>query len=165
MKELWKEIHGFNSLYQVSNLGRVKSFKCLDPDGRILKPTPSRNYYQVGLYMDGICEKIFIHKLVAIAFIKKPASDGTKLMVDHINNDPKDNRSINLQWITHRENSSKDKWRGSYTSKYIGVHFDKRSEKWRSGISIMGKRDHLGYFDSEIEASNAYQLKLKKTKI
>ena len=47
------------------------------------------------------------------------------------------------------------------TSKYIGVNWKKQNKKWRAAIKINGKAKHLGYFDDELEASNAYQEKLK----
>ena len=80
-------------------------------------------------------------------------------IVDHKNNVKTDNRLSNLQQIKHRENSSKDKHRYNPTSKYVGVN--KVGEKYRATISINNKKIHIGYFDSEIEASKAYQLKLK----
>ena len=61
----------------------------------------------------------------------------------------------NLQYITQRLNSSKDKKNTS--SIYTGVSWSKEKKKWKSCIRINGKSKHLGYFTDELEASNAYQ--------
>jgi len=65
------------------------------------------------------------------------------------------NNVSNLQLISQRENSSKDRKDGS--SQYTGVSWFKKSNKWRSVIYINGKLKHLGLFDNELDASNAYQ--------
>ena len=65
-----------------------------------------------------------------------------------------------MQVITQRENSSKDKKGGS--SKYVGVTFNKLNNTWKSQINIDGKIKYLGDFKNEIDASKAYQNKLKE---
>jgi hypothetical protein len=134
MKEIFKTIPDYPS-YQVSNWGNVKSFKW--GKERILKP---------GLYNNGY----FLNH--------KP--DGHKLVVDHIDNDKSNNRRENLQIITSRENSSKDK--KGYTSKYVGVCWNTQINKWQSRIMINGKVKYLGSFDRETEASKTYEHELKK---
>ena len=81
--------------------------------------------------------------------------NNNKLIVDHINNDKLDNTVENLQYITQRLNSSKDKKNTS--SIYTGVSWNKEKKKWKSCIRINGKSKHLGYFTDELEASNTYQ--------
>ena len=78
-EEIWKTIEGFES-YQVSNFGRVKSFK-LDKE-RILKPNIDHdNYYVVTLYKNKTRRLMKVHQLVAIAFLNhKPC--GMKLVVN-----------------------------------------------------------------------------------
>jgi hypothetical protein len=85
--------------------------------------------------------------LVAMAFLNhKP--DGThKIVVDHINNNKLDNRVVNLQLISQRENLSKDRKDG--TSKYVGVCWKKSRNKWQVDIKIDGKRKYLGLFTDE----------------
>ena len=161
--EIWKDIKDYEGLYQVSNLGRVKSLKF--GKERILKGNKNFNGYSlVALYKDGKTKTITVHQLVAMAFLShKPC--GYKLVVDHINTVKTDNRLQNLQLITHRENLSKDKrWSSKYTSKYTGVFWYKRSQKWRAEIRINGKIKYLGSFKSELEASEAYQSKLETIK-
>jgi hypothetical protein len=117
MEEIFKDVKGYEGLYQVSNLGRVKSLPKTwvsgnggfrSHYGKILKATKcSSGYYQVGLYKDGVSKKLRIHKLVAMAFFNH-APNGYKIVVDHIDNNKENNRVDNLQLITNRENSSKD---------------------------------------------------------
>lgn len=161
--EIWKDIKDYEGLYQVSNLGRVKSLKF--GKERILKGSKSSNsYISINLLKYGKTKWIALHQLVAIAFLNhKPC--GYKLVVDHINTIKTDNRLENLQVITHRENLSKDKrWSSKYTSKYVGVSWYKRCRKWKAQMLIKGKYKTLGYFKTELEASEAYQSKLETIK-
>jgi predicted XRE-type DNA-binding protein len=96
MKEIWKDIEGFEGEYQISNLARVKSFK--GKRAIILKQsTQSRGYKQVSL--PSKCT--LVHVLVARAFINKPEY---KVEVNHINGDKSCNEVSNLEWVTHKEN-------------------------------------------------------------
>ncbi len=165
MKEIWKNVKGYEGLYEVSNLGRVKSLAREDSIGRKIKerilktPPDGSGYAQCNLCLEGKTRNFFIHKLVAMAFLDhKP--DGMKIVVDHIDNNKSNNRLENLQLISQRQNSSKDKKGGS--SEHIGVTWDKAKSKWMSRITIDGRLKYLGYFTNEIEASEAYQLALNK---
>tara|TARA_R110000744_G_scaffold349632_1_gene455275 strand:- start:369 stop:854 length:486 start_codon:yes stop_codon:yes gene_type:complete len=159
MEEVWKSVKSYEGLYEVSNLGRVKSLKRkLVSEDKILKLMfNSTGYLKVSLYKDGKIKVRVIHQLVAESFLNHTV-DGFKLVVDHISNVKTDNRLENLQVITTRENLSKDK---KGTSKYTGVCWYSRYKNWRSKIVINGKHKHLGYFNTELEASNAYQIALK----
>ena len=76
--------------------------------------------------------------------------------LDHKDRDPANNAISNLRECTFSENcqNSTKSW-GS--SKYQGVYWDKKANKWRSQIGVNSKRVNLGYFDDEVEASNAYR--------
>lgn len=158
MKETWRDVKGYEGDYQISDLGRVKSLKF----GRekILKQSLTKiGYFKVNLHKNKTRNTCVVHVLVAVAFLNhKP--DGHKIVIDHIDNDKLNNCIDNLQLITQRENISKDIVRAS--SRYIGVHWQKRAKKWRSQIQIKGKIKHLGYFKCEIEASKVYQDALKE---
>ena len=155
--EIWKQLKEYPD-YEVSNLGNVKSLKFNKE--RILKSSKDRDkYLKVNLHKNGKSKTKKIHQLVAMAFLNH-ITNGYEIVVDHINNIRADNRLINLQVITQRENTSKDMKNG--TSKYTGVSWGKKMKKWKSGIYIKGKNKHLGVFNSEIEASKAYQEALKK---
>ena len=153
MIEEFIDIQGFEGLYQVSNLGRVKSFKRNKEKIKTLC-VGTTGYYHTGLIKEGKQYTKKVHQLVSIAFLNhKPC--GHKIVVDHIDGNPLNNRLDNLQLISSRENSSKDKKGGS--SEYTGVCWDRSRGKWISSIIINGKRKTLGRFTEELEASKAYQ--------
>ena len=111
--EIWKDVQGYEGLYQVSNLGRVKSLgrnvkKPLLKSGycwqeeRILKPHKTKyGYLNVRLCKDSRTKDFQIHRLVAIAFIPNPEN---KPQIDHINADKTNNTVNNLRWVTCKEN-------------------------------------------------------------
>ena len=158
MREEYRDIKGYEGHYQISDLGRVKSVKF--GKNKILKQfNTGRGYCSVTLVKDRNKKNCCVHQLVAIAFLRhKP--NGHKIVVDHIDNDKLNNNLYNLQLISHRENSSKDKKGGS--SDYIGVVWNKLSKKWRARIHINGRTRHLGLFADELEASESYQNELKE---
>lgn len=157
-EEIWKDIPNYEGHYQVSNLGRVKSLKHgKEKLKSIFKKKDG--YYGLNLYKNNKHKNAKIHRLVAIAFLNHDYQK-TRLVVDHINNKKDDNRLENLQLITYRENSSKDK--KGWSSKYVGVSWHAAANKWSSHIRFKEKNIYLGVFKNEIDASNAYQRKLKE---
>lgn len=115
--EFWKDIKGYEGLYQVSNMGNVRSAdrivhikkKNFEYDelrkGRILKGQARKHgYLAVWLYkLDGTKRQESIHRLVAEAFCAKQDQDTD---VNHKNEIKTDNRASNLEWCTHKENSN-----------------------------------------------------------
>jgi hypothetical protein len=115
--EVWKPVVGYEELYEVSDQGRVRSRAGKrwngqafhDHKGRVLKPQCSGRYQHVALSREGKVQCVKIHSLVADAFL--PPCPGQRgkcrgcFHVDHINNQPLDNRASNLQWLTHYENT------------------------------------------------------------
>ena len=98
MKEIFKPIPGYEGLYEISNLGRVKSLKFSNE--RILKPCLNNiGYPRVGLLKGGAQKNKFIHRLVLLAFIGE-----SELQVNHINGIKTDNRLENLEYCTASEN-------------------------------------------------------------
>lgn len=156
--EIFKDIPGYEGMYQVSNQGRVKSLK-LNKE-RILKLVDNRGYLQVMLYNEGKFKAIKVHQLVAMAFLNHTPNGYNGLIVDHQDNNKLNNNLSNLQLVTNRYNASKDKKGG--TSKYTGVSWNKERNKWISEIKINGKRKYLGRFKCELAAAVAYQKELIK---
>ena len=166
MGEKWKPVVGYEGHYKVSSLGRVKSLKRSVPLKRggyrkiperiVSISVNSRGYEQVTISLHGKKEFPTVHKLMAIAFLDHTPC-GWELVVDHINNTKTDNRLDNLQIITQRENTSKDK-KGS--SRFTGV-YKAYGGSWVAKIRIEGKKLHLGTFKKEIDAHKAYQNALK----
>jgi hypothetical protein len=166
--EVWKDIPEYEGLYQVSNLGNVRSLDRLDSRGRKIKGTVLKNaitsskYFGVNLSKDNKKKTITVHSLVASAFLDhKPC--GHKLVVNHIDINRENNNLYNLEIITQRENSNLKHIKSS--SKYVGVCWNKKIEKWQSHIYINGKLKYLGLFTDELEAAQAYQNELNKIKL
>jgi len=150
MIEEFRDVEGYKGLYQVSNLGRVKNIK-----DKILKGCDAgKGYLKVNLSKEGKSKNVYIHQLVAIAFLNH-TPNGNKVIVDHVNNNRSNNRLENLQLITHRLNLAKD--RRNKTSKFTGVSWNTKEGLWVSRICVNYKVKFLGYFTNELEASNAYQ--------
>ena len=114
--EIWKDITGYEGLYQVSNMGRVRSldkwYKALYlkhapvicRKGVLLKPNVIKDgYFAVSLHKDKKCKTMPIHILVARTFITNKFN---KPCIDHINGNKTDNRSVNLRWVTNKENQN-----------------------------------------------------------
>lgn len=171
MQEEFRDIPGYEGIYQVSNLGNVKSlprFKMsgsnkVSVKGRILKGRQTGHkrcvYLAVALCDNTHRKQYKIHVLVAMAFLNHTPC-GHKVVVDHINDNKLDNRLENLQLISQRENSYRTQ--GNYSSQYKGVSMCKIKNKWRARIRIHGKEKLIGYFTCELKAHLAYQTKLNE---
>jgi hypothetical protein len=164
MEEIWKDIPDYEGLYQVSNLGRVKSLpkEWITHNGSIHKRNGkvkkifenNRGYVMIGLWQNSKRKNYFVHQLVAMAFLGHKRC-GMKLVIDHINDNKTDNRLENLQIVTTRFNSKKTQ--GNYSSKYKGVHRHSSDKFWVAAIQINGKTKHIGSFECELKAHQAYQ--------
>lgn len=100
MEENWKDIQGFEGIYQISDRGRIKSLKrnkCLK-----LGPNPT-GYITVQLHKNGDIKGFSVHRLVAEAFIPNP---NNYKEVNHIDEDKTNNCKENLEWCTHQYNNT-----------------------------------------------------------
>ena len=121
MKEIWKDIKDYEGVYQVSNLGRVKSLERYVPTNggirlvreRILKPRITKNGYVIASL--GINNNKNVHRLVLQTFC--PIDE--KMDTMHIDNDRTNNRLDNLKWGTRKENlqqmSREGRWRNQFS--------------------------------------------------
>lgn len=99
MTEVWRPIPEYEGLYEVSNMGKVRS---LFRYKKILKPSPNWNgYTTVELWKDHKRKRITIHRLVATCFCENPEN---KPFVNHLDETKTNNRADNLEWVTHIEN-------------------------------------------------------------
>ena len=134
-QEQWKDIPNYESSYQASNLGRLKSLERyvkgkMGPriqKEKILKQNIGKNGYILFYpYKDGISEYLSLHVLIASMFLNFIPC-GNKKIVDHkINNRKFDNSIFNLQIITQRKNNSKDK---TNKTGYTGVSYNSKTKK------------------------------------
>lgn len=123
--EVWRDIPGYEGLYQVSTQGNVKSLR---RNGNFLKPRKDhKGYMNVALTWKCKSKHFKVHRLVALAFIPNPENKRT---VNHIDGNKENNNLENLEWATHSENI--------IHANKIGLR--KVSELQRKAASITGKR-------------------------
>ena len=105
MIEIFKDIEGYEGLYQISNYGNVKSLgNCKYKKDKILKYSKDKDgYLYVGLCKNGKHKYIKIHRLVAEAFIENP---NNYQQVNHKDEDKTNNHVTNLEWCTPKYNSN-----------------------------------------------------------
>ena len=96
--EVWKPVVGWEDLYEVSDHGRVRNRKT----GRCLTPQTSRRYPSVLLKTTGRQKRAYPHRLILEAFVGPPPEG--KPFALHWNDDPRDNRLVNLRWGSPTEN-------------------------------------------------------------
>lgn len=119
------------------------------------------------IYVKGYIDKkeVFIHRVIMEKMINRKLLNTEH--IDHINHNGLDNRRTNLRIVTRSENLENRK-KGSLfagkptTSKYKGVTFHKRDQKWYAQIVKDCKHIHIGTFMSEQEAAIAYNIKAKE---
>lgn len=111
MKEIWKDVIGYEGYYQVSNLGRIRSIdrEVVDKNGvkrsihgKIMRHTfNSDGYPAIPLCRNGVYKRLKIHRLVALAFIPNPDNLPE---VSHLDETRTNNRVDNLVWSSHKDN-------------------------------------------------------------
>lgn len=115
MTEIWRQIPGYENLYEASTFGRIKSVDRLVPGkhpgtyakitGKILSPIKNKGgYLRVNLCDETGRKAKFIHRLVALTFLGPP--DGDKTDVNHKDENTQNNRIDNLEWCTKKYNSN-----------------------------------------------------------
>lgn len=95
-----------------------------------------------------------LHRLILARILGRELELGE--IVDHINNNTLDNRRSNLRVATMSQSNANRRRNRNNTSGYKGVHFYKQYKKWSASLMVMGKRKHLGYFDTAELAHAAY---------
>lgn len=117
INEIWVPIAGFENTYEISNLGRVKSFKY--GKERIMKTPVSDNGYEILiLCKNGVHYKKSVHRLVANAFVPNPEF---KREVNHIDGNKRNNSVTNLEWVTPSENQIHSRKTGLSPTKPIDM--------------------------------------------
>ncbi len=133
MEEIWKDIviekngvvYDYTGIYQVSNLGRIRSLDRTTPDGRYIKgkvksvKINEQGYVRVTLHKNGKEARHMVHRIVATAFIKND-DPVNKTEVNHIDLNRKNNVVTNLEWISHTDNVKYSYKQGSHDNKRKG---------------------------------------------
>ena len=125
MREEWKDIEGYEGLYQISNLGRVKSLMFRNNKysfNKIYFMKPQNNakgYKTIRLSKDGVVENHRIHRLVAKHYIPNL---NNKPCVNHIDGNKQNNNVSNLEWATHSENLKHAHRTGLKKATFLGCY-------------------------------------------
>ena len=167
MKEEWKDIKGFESYYQISSLGSVRSKerrvqykngKFATHKYRKRKPSLSE-YRMIALSKENKIRLLKISRLVAKHFIPNPFN---KPVVNHIDGDKYNDIVSNLEWSTYSENSihAFNVGLNKKKNKVSGVFYDPKRKKWASYLYRDCKNIFIGRFNTEEEAIIKRQIKL-----
>ena len=169
LEEIWVDILNYESVYQVSNLGNVRSLTrkvyngkgYYTLPGKNLKPNPDPSgYLQVSLSKSNRKKMFMVSRLVIQHFLNV-SIEGKQ--IDHVDHDITNNCLQNLRLCSPRQNSYNTRSRRDSSSKYKGV--SKYKNKWRAQIEVdcngYTKNKHLGVFRTELEAKKAYDTAAK----
>ena len=131
INEIWKEVKGYEGLYWVSNLARLKN--------RFGNITNGYSHNKLGykkfrLYKDGIKKDLFVHRVVALNFIN---NTDNKPIVNHIDSNPSNNIVTNLEWCTQKENMT---------------HASKNNRLNSKGVKILDKKTGIIYDSIKLAA-------------
>lgn len=147
MKEIWRDVEGYEGLYEVSNLGKVRSVDRYIKDrkgrkqfkeGKIIAQTKRRKeqrYLSVNLWKNNRIKAYVVHRLVAKAFI--PCIKG-KNFVNHKDENPENNCVSNLEWCTAKENINF----GTRTQRALETR-KRREEEKKNNILLMVSTEDL----------------------
>jgi hypothetical protein len=175
MEEIWKDVVGYEGLYEVSNMGRVRSVdryvnagggnnngRLSLKKGKILNCSPTkRGYTRVSLSKESKTKQEYIHRIVSLAFLRRIHG---KENVNHINGLKHDNRACNLEFVNQRENVLHAK---IYTmnKEFPFVSYLRKYNRYESSIKINDKTIKLGRFKTEQEAFQSYVKALKENNL
>ena len=138
--EVWKDVDGYNGLYDVSNYGRIRNHK----KKNILHPSTDKGYKHICLRKNGVTKCYKVHRLVALAFIPNPDN---KPQINHIDENRSNNNVENLEWCTAKYNSNyreRVKRMSKSHEKKVSVYDDKGNKiKTYESILIAAKENNL----------------------
>ncbi|MCI0374689.1 NUMOD4 domain-containing protein [Lacticaseibacillus paracasei] len=142
--EVWKDVEGFEGLYQVSNMGRVRSLDRKDEIGRTVNERVLAGWYDnhgyrvVTLHRDGNTKKWRVHRLVAIAFLDNPDNLPE---INHKDEDKANNVVSNLEWCSSEYNAN------------YGTRNERMAKAKERPIYVVSGSGHRYFFNSTKKAS------------
>jgi HNH endonuclease len=148
--EEYKEIELYGTKLRVYPNGDIWKFgnwgvkNCKKNEWRLLTPTPNKDGY-ISTEINN--KNVKCHRIIGYAYLGLDITDKKK-EIDHINRIRNDNSVDNLQIVTHQQNC--------FNKHAKGCFYIKSRNKYRAQISVDGKKRHLGYYDTEEEASARY---------
>jgi len=172
-QEVWKPIKGFEEIYSISNLGRVKrisNFKLCNKkyiDNYFLKPLDNgRGYYRIKLSKNGVSKRFMLHRLLADAFLQNP---NNYKIINHKDHNKKNNELYNLEWCTQKYNvdvfNKLNPLKGCKARKTKGYVYSKRDNVYICITSIDCIQINLGSYKTKEESvfiyNYAHDLKIK----
>lgn len=172
--EIWKSVKDYEGLYEISNLGRIKSCDRIVNFGKqkrlskgiiLTINTAGSNYNHIKLSKNGVIKRKYIHRLVCEAFIPNPDN---KPEINHINEDKRDNRVQNLEWVTKKENMNRNNigkrvWEKAKLYKYSGLN-KKIVGQYKDGELIKKYSPIKAVIDDGFELSCVYDCLKGKAK-
>lgn len=147
--EEFRDIPGYEGIYQVSDLGRVKSLK---RKGNLNEKILNGTINSIGYLQVSLGKQFKIHQLVAMAFLGHKPNGNMKIIINHKNEIKTDNNVENLELCSVRYNNIYSR---KNSTGYTGV--SKNCKKYKASIIIDGKNKYLGNFKTPEDASQAYQ--------
>lgn len=148
----FKNIPGYEGRYMINESGDILRLFKNGKHITLKQHENKRGYMTVRLNLNKKGKTFRVHQLVAMTYLNHKLS-GMSRVVDHIDEDKKNNHVSNLRVVSNRENTL----RSSNSKNLKGAYYNKSKNQWYSRIRINGKDKYLGTFSSEIEASNAYK--------
>ena len=146
--------HADYPMFSVSEDGKV-----LGARGFPLNPLTQPSGHKHVAYFDseGTKRYIHVHRLVALCYVAN-SNPETNIKVDHRDTNPGNNHYENLRWVTARQNCQNlaKNVTGETSSKYIGVCWKKREQRWAAQIRLDGKNKGLGTYKMAEDAARAY---------
>ena len=155
--EIWKDVEGFEGLYQVSNMGRIKSLdhyasngiKDILYKGRIIQQSLHNGYRIAHLCKNNKVKTVNVHRIVALAFVPNPLNEP---QVNHKDGNKANNDASNLEWCSQRENVihgiktglrnlkiSRDKYQYIYEEHLKGKTYRILAEEFNVGKTRIGQ--------------------------
>lgn len=184
MQEIWKDIKGYEGLYQISNCGNVKSLKKFNKTNKgyssigyyrkekILKPIKNKNgYLQISLSKNGKSKIYFIHKLVAKEFLN---NDNNFMYVNHKDENKLNNIVDNLEWCDAKYNCNYGNRNEKISNKLKKIvnQYDLEGnfiKQWKSALDVEKElginRTHIGScINNNRKSAGGYIWKKEKKK-